>query len=428
MRDVIASAWALLFGMGLLMVGNGLQGTLLGVRGDLEDFSTLEMSIVMSAYFAGFLGGSRATPELIRRVGHVRVFAALGSMVSAVIILFPVLTDPISWTLGRAIIGFCFSGVYVTAESWLNNATTKENRGQALSLYMIVQMGGIVAAQAIIGFGDPAGYELFIIPSVLVSLAFAPILLSISPTPAFESTKPMTLRELWGTSPLGCVGMALLGGIFSAMFGMSAVYGTQVDMSVEQISLFVATLYIGALVLQYPIGFLSDRMDRRVLILGSAALGGAAALAAFMLPFSFPLVLVAAFLIGGTANPLYALLIAYTNDFIDYEDMAAASGGLIFINGLGAIMGPLITGWAMGAVGPRGFFLYLTFLLLGMAGYAAYRMTRRASTFGDDDYESVPYAPITPAATPVAFEAAQEYYFEAAEEAANEEDTPEHGS
>ncbi|MEM9438090.1 MAG: MFS transporter [Pseudomonadota bacterium] len=421
MRGVVASAWALLFGMGLLMVGNGLQGTLLGVRGGLEGFGTFEMSIVMSAYFAGFLGGSRATPELIRRVGHVRVFAALGSLISAVLILFPVLTDPISWTIGRAIIGFCFSGVYVTAESWLNNATTKENRGQALSLYMIVQMTGIVAAQGIIGFGDPAGYELFIIPSVLVSLAFAPILLSVSPTPAFESTKPMTLRELAGVSPLGCMGMALLGGVFSAMFGMSAVYGTQAGMSVQQISIFVAVLYIGAVVLQYPIGFLSDRMDRRMLILAVSAIGGLAALIAFVVPSSYAVILVAAFFIGGAANPLYALLVAYTNDFIDYEDMAAASGGLIFINGLGAIGGPLATGYVMGAVGSEGFFLYLAALLLGLSAYAAYRMTRRPTTYREEDYEAVSYAPISPAASPVAFEAAQEYYFETAEETGEED-------
>ena len=420
MRSVIASAWALLLGMGLLMVGNGLQGTLLGVRGDLEGFSTLEMSIVMSAYFAGFLGGSRATPELIRRVGHVRVFAALGSMISAVLILYPVLADPISWTLGRVLIGFCFSGVYVTAESWLNNATTKENRGQALSLYMIVQMGGIVAAQGIIGFGDPSGYELFIIPSVLISLAFAPILLSISPTPAFESAKPMTLRELTSVSPLGCMGMMLLGGVFAANFGMSAVYGTQVGMTLQQISIFVAVIYIGALVLQYPIGWLSDRMDRRVLILWCALAGGVACLAPFLLPYSFPIVLAAGFIIGGTSNPLYSLLIAYTNDFLEYDDMAAASGGLIFINGLGAIAGPLITGWVMSTLGASGYFLFVALLMLAIAGYAAYRMTRRPTSYGEDDYEAVSYAPILPTASPVAVEAAQEFYIEGAEESGEE--------
>ena len=178
----------------LLMVGNGLQGTLLGVRGEIEGFSTFEMSLVMSAYFLGFLGGSRLAPEMIRRVGHVRVFAALASFISAVLILYPFVTHPVAWIIGRVIIGFCFSGVYVTAESWLNNASSNETRGQTLSAYMIVQMTGVVAAQGLLVVADPSGYELFIIISVLVSISFAPILLSISPTPAFDTTKPLSLR------------------------------------------------------------------------------------------------------------------------------------------------------------------------------------------------------------------------------------------
>ena len=212
MIKVLGTSWALFLGMFMLMVGNGLQGTLLGLRGAAENFGAFEMSVVMSAYFVGFLGGSRLAPEMIRRVGHVRVFAALGSTISAVLILYPVLAEVWAWTLGRVLIGFCFSGVYVTAESWLNNAATNENRGQALSLYMIVQMGGIVAAQVIISQGDISGFTLFIIPSVLVSLAFAPILLSVVPTPAFDRTKPMRLRELIAASPLASVGMFLLGG------------------------------------------------------------------------------------------------------------------------------------------------------------------------------------------------------------------------
>jgi MFS family permease len=147
MIQVLGTSWALLLGIGLLMVGNGVQGTLLGVRGAIEGFTTFEMSVVMSAYFVGFLGGSRLAPELIRRVGHVRVFAALGSLISAVLVLYAAVPDWIAWTLLRVLIGFCFSGVYVTAESWLNNAATNETRGQTLSLYMIVQMLGVIAAQ-----------------------------------------------------------------------------------------------------------------------------------------------------------------------------------------------------------------------------------------------------------------------------------------
>ncbi len=169
MFDVLKSSWALLFGVMLLMVGNGIQGTLLGLRGQIEGFSTFEMSLVMAGYFAGFLGGSRAAPWLIRRVGHVRVFAALGSFISAVLILYPVMTEPVAWMLLRVAIGFSFSGVYVTAESWLNHAASNENRGKAISLYLIVQMIGIIAAQGLVVLADPGGFILFILPSVLLS-------------------------------------------------------------------------------------------------------------------------------------------------------------------------------------------------------------------------------------------------------------------
>ena len=411
MLQVLSSAWALLLGMMLLMVGNGLQGTMLGVRGELEGFSTFEMSIVMAAYFVGFLGGSRLAPEMIRRVGHVRVFAALASFISAVMILYPILPSTVAWALGRVIIGFCFSGVYVTAESWLNNAADNSNRGKALSLYMIVQMVGIIAAQGLIQVGDPAGYEAFIIASILVSISFAPILLSISPTPAFDTTKPMTLLEIMRISPLGCVGMFILGGVFSAQFGMSSVYGAAAGLSLGNLSLFIATFYVGATILQYPLGWISDRMDRRLLIMIVAAAGGCGAVIGFLFGADFKMLLVAAFIIGGLSNPLYSLLIAYTNDYLEHEDMAAASGGLVFINGLGAIAGPMITGWLMSdaVFGPAGFFALIAALMFAMAVYAAYRMTQRASVPVE---ETGSFTVMTPAATPVAVEFAQEYAIE----------------
>ena len=316
MFSVISNTWALLLGVLLLMVGNGLHSTLLGVRGDLEGFSTFELSIVMSSYFVGFMGASRIVPEMIRRVGHVRVFAALGSFISAVFILFPTFVDPIVWSIGRVIIGFCFCGVYVTAESWLNNSVTNETRGQALSVYMIIQMAGVVAAQWLLSVADPAGFVLFIIISVLVSISFAPILLSISPTPAFEQTKRMKLTDLINNSPLGCAGMFLLGGVFAAQFGMSAVFGAQINLSLGQISTFVAAFYVGAMLMQYPIGWLSDRMDRRSLIAAVVFIGSMASVLAFATGENFFVLLIVAFLIGGMANPLYSLLIAHANDYL----------------------------------------------------------------------------------------------------------------
>ncbi len=423
MVQVLASAWALLTGIFLLMIGNGLQGSLIGIRGAIENFSTVELSVITSAYFAGFLFGSRMTPELIRRVGHVRVFAALGSFVSAILILYPTITEPWAWILLRVFFGFCFSGVYVTAESWLNNASTNETRGQALSLYLMAQMSGIIVSQLLLNVADPAGYVLFVIPSVLVSLSFAPILLTATRTPSFDTTKPTSLKTLYTTSPLGVVGIFLVGTIFAAQFGMASVYGTEAGFSVAEISIFISAIFVGGLMFQYPIGWLSDRMDRRWLIVAAGLGGAVAGVVAALWSGSFTVVLVAGFVMGGMSNPLYGLLLAYVNDYLDVDDMAGASGGLLFVNGVGAVLGPILTGWMLTTFGPKGFWIYLSIFMAAIALYALFRMTQRASVYQEeDDYDATTYAPMMPTSTAVAVEVASEYY---AENAENEDDEAE---
>ena len=421
MFQVLASVWALLLGMTLIMIGNGMQATLMGVRGALEGFGTLQLSVITSGYFLGFLVGSRLTPELIRRVGHVRVFAALASFISAGLIAFPILTDPYSWTAIRVVLGFCLSGVYVTAESWLNNAATNQTRGKVLSVYMVAQMLGMIAAQGMMNLGEASGFFLFVIPSILVSLSFAPILLSISPTPAFETTKPMSLRQLYGKSPLASIGTLLLGGAFAAQFGMASVYGAAAGLSVAQITGFVAAIFTGSMVWQFPVGWLSDRMDRRILILALAAIGTVATGASFVLGTRFEVILVLAFIVGGVANPLYALFIAYLNDYLEIDDMAAASGGLVFAYGVGAIVGPMATGQLMEVAGPKGFWLFLVIIFASITLYAGWRMTRRPAVPVD---ETGSYLGVQPTASPVALAAAQEWYAEQAEEQAAEDTVP----
>jgi len=422
MIQVLAAVWALLLGMTLIMIGNGMQATLMGVRGALEGFGTLQLSVITSAYFLGFLIGSRVAPDMIRRVGHVRVFAALGSFISAGLVAFPVFTDPYSWTVIRVILGFCLSGVYVTAESWLNNAATNQTRGTMLSAYMIAQTTGIIIAQGLMNVGEAAGYLLFVIPSILVSLSFAPILLSITPTPAFETNKPMSIRELYHSSPLASVGILLMGGVFAAQFGMASVYGAAAGLNAAQISGFVAAIFMGAVTLQLPIGWLSDRMDRRILILGVAAMGALSTGVGIFLGVDFKTLLVLGFVMGGAASPLYSLLIAYTNDFLEVEDMAAASGALVFVYGLGAIVGPMATGQLMDMIGPHGFWVFLSALFTMTSLYAAWRMTRRAGVPVD---ETGAYLNVPPTVSPVAIEAAQEWYVEQAEEAAAEAEAAE---
>ncbi|MGY6535110.1 MAG: MFS transporter [Pararhodobacter sp.] len=405
MLKVFGASWALLLGLMMLMLGNGIQGTLLGIRGVIEGFSTTQMSVIMSAYFVGFLAGSQLTPTLIRRVGHVRVFAALGSLISAVLVLYAAAPEWVVWTLLRVIIGFSFAGVYVTAESWLNNTATNETRGQTLSLYMIVQMVGIISAQGLLNLADPGGYTLFVVASVLVSLSFTPILLSVTPAPAVPTTRSMGFIRLFRISPLGCVGIFLMGGVYSALFGMAAVWGGLVGLSVLEISLFVSAIYLGGLLFQYPIGWLSDRMDRRRLIMGVALMCAIVSIAGAVLALPFVAMLGVALMIGGLANPLYALLLAHTNDFLQAEDMAAASGGLLFINGVGAIAGPLIIGWMMGVVGPGGFFLFIGLLSSLLVLYVLWRMSRREAPPISDQGG---YTPLTPTASAVTVGAALE--------------------
>ena len=376
MLTVMRNSWALLLGMMLLMLGNGIQGTLLGIRGKIEGFSAVEMSYVMAAYSAGFLLGSRRAPEMIRRVGHVRVFAALGSLISAILILYPIAPNWMAWAAMRMVIGFSFAGVYITAESWLNASASNETRGQALSAYMICQMIGIIAAQGLMNLRDPGGFDLFVISSVLVSIAFTPILLSAATAPSFERITPLPMARLFAISPLGCVGLFLLGGIFSALFGMASVWGSEIGLSVKNISIFIGAIYLGGLVMQYPIGWVSDRIDRRNLIMGLAVAGSVVTFAGMVVPWGMVYLASIAFLAGGIANPLYSLMVAYVNDYLEADQMAGASAGLLFIYGLGSIGGPLITGWLMALVGPGGFFLFIALLFTATAVYAFYRMSR----------------------------------------------------
>ncbi len=404
MWQVLRNSWALLLGVMLLLLGNGLQGTLLGIRGKLEGFSAVEMSYVTSGYYAGFLLGSRRAPDMIRRVGHVRVFAALGSLISAVLILYPIAPNWVAWAVLRIIVGFSFSGVYITAESWLNASSTNETRGQALSLYMIMQMIGLTAAQAVLNFRDTGGYDLFIISSILVSVAFTPILLSASQAPTFERIQPLTMRRLFKASPLGCVGMFLMGGVFSAQFGMASVWGAEVGMSVRNLSIFIGSIFVGGMLFQYPLGWMSDRFDRRHVILALAAFGALVSFGATLVTWTLTNLVIIGALSGGVANPLYSLLIAYVNDYLDATEMPGASAGLMFIHGLGAIGGPIATGWIMEHIGSAGYFLFMAVLFGAIAGYAFWRMQRRqAQVFIRRRYRA-----FSPSASAVAVEAVVE--------------------
>ena len=412
MVKVLSGVWPLLLGIVLIMLGNGMHFTLIGLRGGIEGFSAAELAVVTSGYFVGFLSGARITPLMIRQVGHVRVFAALGSFMSAGLIAFPLLVEPWAWTVLRVLIGFCMSGIYVAAESWLNNAATNATRGKVLSAYMIAQTLGIIGAQALLTLGDAATSVLFIGASILVSISFGPILLSATPVPAAEVAPAMSMRKLFAGAPLGTVGIFLLGSVYATQSGMGAVFGSQIGLSAAQIALFIAMLFAGALVFQYPIGWLSDRMDRRKLILGASVLGAVSCLLGWVGGGNLEFLLASAFFAGGMTTPLYALFLAFTNDTLRTEDMPGASGGLVFTFGLGAILGPLATGWAMQVLGPFAFWLVLGATFATIALYALYRMTQRPSVPAE---ETESYLGVLPTSSAVVVEAAATWSADLAE-------------
>lgn len=408
---IVQNAWALFLGMLLLMLGNGLQGSLLAVRGGIEGFNATMMSLVMSGYFIGMLFGSLRAPWMIRRVGHVRVFAAMASLISAAFIVYAAVPDPWVWMALRVLVGFSFACVYVVAESWLNDVSTNDTRGQALSVYLIVQMAGIIAAQLLLGVGDPSGYTLFVVISVLVSLSFLPILLSVSAAPVHDTVKRMSLPALYKASPLGFVAALAVGAIFGAQFGMGAVYATAKGYSLSELATFVAAIYVGGIIFQYPIGFISDRVDRRVLMAvlttaGALLVGAGAAFAN-----SYAVALALAVIMGGFANPLYSLIIAYVNDYLDHDDMPAAASGLVFLNGVGAFLGPLPVGWLITNVGPDSYFIFIAMLFAGIAAYALFRMTQRPAPEAE---ETAAYVVLHPQSMAVAADIAQEVAIDAA--------------
>lgn len=398
----IGATWALLLGIALLNLGDGLQATLLGVRAALESFPTTATGLLMSAFYVGFLVGSLVAPRSVERVGHIRVFGALASLASAAALLYSLLVAPVAWAFLRFVSGVCFAGLYIVAESWLNDRASNENRGQLLSVYMLVTYAGIAAGQLLLNVAHPSGYVLFILTSVLISLALVPLLLSAGEAPGFARPDPITLRELFRVSPLGVIATALSGMSAAMLFSMGPVYGQAIGLSVRDISFFMTAAVVGCLVLQWPVGRLSDRFDRRRVLTGVTFL--AALVAVLAIPaavVSREMLLVAMACFGGLALPMYALAIAHSNDFLEPQAMVAASGGLVLASGIGAVLGPISAAALMDRLGAAGFWWSLAAIHILVGMFALYRMLRRAARPVADQGE---FHPLSARASKVAVE------------------------
>ena len=384
MIAAVSSSWALFLGMALLMIGNGLQGSLLGVRASIEAFPTTITGLLMSAFYFGFLAGSILAPKMVIRVGHVRVFGALASLASTAILFHALFVNPATWGVMRLISGLCYAGLYVVAESWLNEQATNETRGQLLSVYMVITFSGMALGQVLLNVGDPSRAGLFMLVSVLVSLAVIPILLSTTRGPAMEAPAPMGIREVYQASPTGFVSAFMNGILQGGAFSMGAVYAGLSGFTIPQISLFMIMLFIGGVCFQWPIGRLSDRYDRRRMLAVVTFLAAATAVLANLLAHDFIALLAASFLFGGMMIPIYSLALAYANDHLKTEQMVAASGTLVLVGGVGAFLGPTLVAASMDLFGPEGFFWALAAVhsLLGL--FILYRMTQRAALPADE--------------------------------------------
>ena len=407
MKKVLKNSWALFLGMGALMLAYGFQSSLLGVRAVKEEFSLTATGFMMSGYFVGYFIGAKTIPQIISRVGHIRVFAAFASIASLVVLVHAVYVSPLIWFLLRVLTGISMVSIYTVAESWLNDRANNKNRGSVLSIYMVILYGAMAFGMFFLNFSDPLNFEPFILISVITSAALIPILLTKRKAPTFKKIETMSLREAYISSPFGMVSSFFYGTIQSALFTLLAVYATTMNFSIFQISLVTFLLAISGAISQWPIGKLSDMYDRRKVII---IVTFAAAFFAFCAIFAsgtmfydgmlgsnkfwFYIFLI---LFSFCSLPMFSLILAHTNDFIPKEKFVAAGASLQFTFGMGAMGGPFLCSIFMGMVGANGFFLFLIFFHSLIGAYGIYRSrVRPVVENSDSQFVAMPQS-ITPA-------------------------------
>ena len=411
MQKEVKKSWALFTGIGIMMVAHGLQIQVMGIRSVIEDFSFVTTGIFMSSYFVGYFVGSKTTPALVSKVGHIRVFAAFASLASLSALIAVVYINPFMWTISRFITGISLVSCYVVCESWLNDRANNKNRGQLLSTYMIVIYLGLAMGMLLLNLSSPMNYEPFILVSVLLSLALVPILLTKRSAPKFKKIGTISVKELYKISPLGSVSAFCTGIIHGAFFSLIAVYATKANFSLLETSILLFISTISGVLGQWPIGFFSDTYDRRLVIVlttfGAAFLSFCSILTAndpieniyWLKEFDFKKILFFIFvgLYSSLCLPLFSLNLAHTNDYVSKEKFVGAGGGLQLIFGFGAISGPILCSFFMQIFELNGFFIFLIIIHLIIGSFGLYRMkVRKTVSNPDSTFTPIP-ATITPA-------------------------------
>lgn len=381
-RQALAPVAMLLLGVAILLTGQGMQGTLLPVRASLEMFSTLSIGVIGAAYFFGFTVGCLKGGELVKSVGHVRVFLAMTALASAAPLLHGLVMHPLAWTFLRSLTGFCFAVLYVVIESWLNEQSTNENRGIVFSTYVMITLTVMAGGQMMTLLYDPAGLQLFIIASVLVSLGAVPVALTKSKTPDQPHEVEVDIRRLFKLSPAGTVGCVAVGISNGAFWSLAPVFTAGISGDPALAAWFMSAAVVGGAVAQWPLGILSDRIGRRRTMALSAICGaiiaGAIVFLAADIGFTGIILLAAAW--GMFAFPIYAIAVAHANDYADADDYVMVSSGLLLMFGGGAIVGPFLASTVMEAAGPAGLYLTTALVHVLLALYTLQRVMRRSRT------------------------------------------------
>ena len=417
MGKIIINSWALFTGFGIIVISHGFQGNLLGIRTVIENFNFIATGTMMSAYFIGFFIGANVVPNLVTKVGHIRVFAAFASMASLSSLIHVVFVDPYVWILARFLTGFSMIGVFIIVESWLNDRANNKTRGKVLSLYMLVTYVGMALGNLLLNVSNPKYYEPFILISLLFSIALIPILLTKRKPPKFRKNSSIKIKELYKISPFGSVSMVCTGFIFAPIFSLLSVYAITMKLTIFETSLLLVGVMLAGALFQWPIGSLSDKYDRRKIIIASSiaaiffsfsaiyASGIGNSLSNLFIEstvsfnyFSTAMdktkLFIFVVLLAGVTLPLFSLNLALVNDYIPKEKFVAAGGGLNIIFGLGAMAGPLMCSTLMHFLGPNGFFIHLLIFLFTIIIFGFYRLSQR-------EIENNPESTFTPLPTTI---------------------------
>lgn len=362
--------WPLLFGMFMIMVGNGLQGTLLSLRAELDGFALAAIGVIMSMYYVGYLAGWFVIPKMIQSVGHIRVFAAFASMASTTILIQGVFVDPYIWSIVRLMSGLSFVGLFIVAESWLNNIAPNNQRGQILSIYFLIINAGLFTGQFLINLGSIETMGLFVLISILISLSLLPITLANKPAPGFEEIENLPFKKLVKTSPFAVLCVFSCGIINAGMLAMGPIYGQGLGMSLPQISWLMALFVLGCGTIPIIGGWLSDRMDRRKIIIVICLVGLSFAGWAC---WNTNIIYLCAFFVGGCSTAIYSIGAAMMNDRLKTSQMTSATATLILINGIGACISPIMLGTLMTTLGLQVFFGTFTVIFILSAIFGTYR-------------------------------------------------------